>query len=946
MWSRSKPKAAAAPSARTATAAPADFEINLEANDFALNDADLKDESLLAELRALEGDLAAAAPPKAKAQPPPAKAPAARHRTAAAADDAYDPEVHAALQVASDDLPDVAFTDEDMNDPELLKALQAIGGHPEPVATDDDEVAEPESAAPASARSSAGLATTLQPASEPARRAPSAVDAAAALTASAPSSASEQALSQPLATPTPPATFDAPAPSSTFTRVSPSGSSASLSPPPPRDDTQEDEAPAAVSRTPSTETMDLAPEYQVTCTDLATVIKYISLTKIKAVNLKRGGDIPSAQKALAHMKALEARKEALMASNATKPWKDRRSEYQQAALQAKRAGQMDAARQYLVTAQRITRELEALEAGAIEPSFPLPGPPSSDPSASAAVAAPPTAGAVPAAAAGAAATKGAATQPRAQPLQVQTAGSPPRGAGTSEGYGNLDGVIRQLEKQIMLCGKIAAYYLRNNDKPRALLFHKAKKSQQPDLETLKLIKDSLVPKLTLQPVYYVMENIHEDLASDELEVLVVSGNNLGGKLVSSSEVTPYVRFDLGFGDEAAPLVGETPAVRAHNPQWGLSKKFHIERNRGLARAFERKKATFDVFHSRGVLSFLRKPIPLGRAAVSLTPLLNESEIVQTLALQDPANPRRTAEGTIDIRIRLRQPLIKPEVVARSERWIVLQSHVDAGMRPTHLELPFDASGQPFASHHALATTPSDIASSAAVTTPPTGASSAPRPPSAASTPRAGASSTTPAAAAAVTPASVTSSRRPLSAAAPGTATSAAVSGAAKPVAKPPAKPPANAAAKPAAKPAGAAATDAPAAAPADREAALETLKGMFYDATMVASNAVFETEVQQMAAQIARLARLRGGDAVAAEEEREALEARKIAFEARATLLVALVNAGKLDVPTYLVQLRAFADLTRQHLRAFQRLEAAELVTAATQRLSLIEKEIAEVNEA
>ncbi|CAG8836489.1 9571_t:CDS:2, partial [Racocetra persica] len=80
----------------------------------------------------------------------------------------------------------------------------------------------------------------------------------------------------------------------------------------------------------------------------------------------------------------------------------------------------------------------------------------------------------------------------------------------------------------------------------------------------------------------------------------------------------------------------------------------------------RKKAIFEVFHYRG---FLRRAISLGKAQLKLDSLAGKAEIHEVLDLVD--NNRKPTGGKLEVRLRLRSPLLKPDIIQKTEKWLVV-----------------------------------------------------------------------------------------------------------------------------------------------------------------------------------------------------------------------------------------------------------------------------------
>ncbi|CAG8634985.1 8643_t:CDS:2 [Gigaspora rosea] len=234
-------------------------------------------------------------------------------------------------------------------------------------------------------------------------------------------------------------------------------------------------------------------------------------------------------------------------------------------------------------------------------------------------------------------------------------------------------LISQLEEQISLCSTISAYYLKSGNKNQATTFLHYKKAFAADLTSLKSYQNHNkdIPPFHFRDITYNVENAFFELSANDMEVCIERAWSLGNKEVNGKDVDAYVSWDIGWPTEGNPGAGSgkgdtSVAKRGMDPEFNYKKIISIERTKSFQRFIDRKKATFEVFHYRG---FLRRAISLGRAQVKLDTLSGKAEIHEVLDLVD-AN-RRPTSGKLEIRLRLRSPLLKAEVIQKTEKWLII-----------------------------------------------------------------------------------------------------------------------------------------------------------------------------------------------------------------------------------------------------------------------------------
>ncbi|RIA99742.1 hypothetical protein C1645_746568 [Glomus cerebriforme] len=232
-------------------------------------------------------------------------------------------------------------------------------------------------------------------------------------------------------------------------------------------------------------------------------------------------------------------------------------------------------------------------------------------------------------------------------------------------------LISQLESQIALCTTISAYYLKTGNKTDATTFYRYKKSFVADLTSLTSysMHGKEVPAFHFQDITYNIENAFLELSTNDMEVCIVRAYNLGNKEVNGKDVDAYVSWDIGWPTEGGSGKGDTStASRGMDPEFNWKKIINIERSKAFQRYISSKKATFEVFHYRG---FLRKAISLGKATIKLETLLNKAEIHSVLDLVDKENIRKPTGGKLEIRLRIRTPLMKADVISKTEKWLII-----------------------------------------------------------------------------------------------------------------------------------------------------------------------------------------------------------------------------------------------------------------------------------
>ncbi|KAK3836094.1 MAG: hypothetical protein JOS17DRAFT_536050 [Linnemannia elongata] len=642
----------------------------------------------------------------------------------------------------------------------------------------------------------------------------------------------------------------------------------------------------------------------------------------------------------------------------------RETQYKRAALDAKQAGNMALAKDRMKVYKSLQGWIQLVEAGGFLDLeiYPIPDePPAATPNAAVRQSAAP----VSSASSPQAATDTSTTKPYSPPLskpaaepttQVSSSIAEASGEDMRAGPGRAlagiqfsqlradddfqivsnsdadtyDMLESQLESQIKMCDSTLKYYFQTGDKNTALEFHKLNKIFKADLVSLQSHRShgKKAPAFHFQDVRFEQEHgFYQEIGLNDLSLSIVRAWDLSHKDVQPADIDAYVMWDLGWPTEsmagAGSGKGATPSIKkTAKPDYNYSKTLGIERTRAFQRFVERRKATFEVWHYRGLLW---KDYLIGRGQIALQPLLDHSEIHEIIPLLDPTNRRNTG-GKIEVKIRLQRPLLKPEIVVKEEKWLVIDEFNSGGLGfPSTVAVtpPSRSSGSPAIgrtgapSGKAVKTV---SAAPVAAAPPPANATRAAVTPSPAA-PATAASST----------ASVKQSPKPSSAsAAPAGQPSAPASRVTTPAA---ASPKPNAA--PAAKNSPTAATDAEGE-ESDSDKALNELNSV----ELLVSNMVLESEIQIAQSMIHDARAV--GNAEAAEEYQD----RLMQLEIKMKLLVLQVQTGQLTMDVYCQSVYGRIGKDKKLAVELRRLGMVPEAKRALGRSKIMAQEMKEVEEA
>ncbi|XP_031630531.1 coiled-coil and C2 domain-containing protein 1-like isoform X2 [Contarinia nasturtii] len=226
---------------------------------------------------------------------------------------------------------------------------------------------------------------------------------------------------------------------------------------------------------------------------------------------------------------------------------------------------------------------------------------------------------------------------------------------------------KQLTKQFDKCKAWSVHHRNLGDVAGTNRFENLAVTVQHDLDIVKLAhrKGGRVPKFRFEQKSFNIVKCNTDLAETELEIQVVRG--ISYNVSRPKDVDTYVKVEFPYPQET-PYRNKTAVIYdTDSPEY--NEKFVAEiqpKVRLCQRVFKRHGIKFEVYIKGG---FLRSDTLIGTANVKLQPLETSCEIHESFDLMDG---RKTVGGKLEVKIRVRNPILSKQVVNESEKWLVLE----------------------------------------------------------------------------------------------------------------------------------------------------------------------------------------------------------------------------------------------------------------------------------
>ncbi|XP_057313175.1 coiled-coil and C2 domain-containing protein 1-like isoform X1 [Hydractinia symbiolongicarpus] len=335
----------------------------------------------------------------------------------------------------------------------------------------------------------------------------------------------------------------------------------------------------------------------------------------------------------------------------------RQKEFKMAAIQAKKGGDMDAAREYLRQAKGLDDMILGAQNGMrVEVTT------------------------VPTLKKVSASIKDSSSGGTSLKESAEFSGS------VSDQYKQIETALRQ---QIEASEKNAKHYQLLGNLDASKNFNSLLASSKKDLNTLLHYKQqkSPVPKCNYITKSFPVVRSNPQLSDSELELTVIRCVNV--PLPSGfqpKDMHIYITYELAYPQEKPQSGYTTTKKETINPEYNESFKLAIDRkNRNFVRFCKRQALNLKVYYVRG---FLKSDKAIGQASIKLEHFNNRCEIHESVDLVDMEKGRKSVGGKIEVMLKIREPLVDKDAEIVKEKWLVLDTHLRGlEMKTTHQAQP-------------------------------------------------------------------------------------------------------------------------------------------------------------------------------------------------------------------------------------------------------------------
>lgn len=392
---------------------------------------------------------------------------------------------------------------------------------------------------------------------------------------------------------------------------------------------------------PSPPETDLPLEQKLKSNDRGLLEKYIQLEKIRAVSSKKAGDITGASEALKAVKALQARVEEL--DNGAMPSNNLIKEYKKQAIEAKRSGNVEKARELMTKIVQMEQQQQ------------LP-------------------------------------QPQSLPKPVAV------DRGKALAKAKAKEIIDKLVKQAEECISAAQSHLKGDSKDKASMFVSRKKAFETDAMAVKnaFTTGKPIPSTRNVKVELPVEIELEGIGEDEFKVIVVGvkqtdslGRARTKELLKSSDSHYFkVIFEWSGYSTAAEKEKNSALMRIDKGtlHTGTFSFKGVKRDLKGQKFFEYQKVRVELYRLETSFFGSDKRILIGAVQIKLNNLLTQPK--HELKLVELLDPNRKSIGLgIDVTMMVRRPMSTKVNEVKTVQWIVIDSLTSGRLFPDGSSAP-------------------------------------------------------------------------------------------------------------------------------------------------------------------------------------------------------------------------------------------------------------------
>lgn len=221
--------------------------------------------------------------------------------------------------------------------------------------------------------------------------------------------------------------------------------------------------------------------------------------------------------------------------------------------------------------------------------------------------------------------------------------------------------------QIKMCAETREHFKATGDVASANRFEQLILHTKKDLDAVRAAfkRGSTPPRFHYETRSFNIIQCNTDLNDSDCEVSIMRGINFN--VQNPKDVDTYVRVEFPYPADNSPQDRSGTVKDTNNPEYNHKTVFSIDRkSRALARVFKRHAIKLQVFTKGG---WFHRDTILGSVKVPLVGLETKCTLHDSFDLMDER--KRMVGGKLEVKVRLRNPIVAKQLEKVTEKWLVI-----------------------------------------------------------------------------------------------------------------------------------------------------------------------------------------------------------------------------------------------------------------------------------
>ncbi|XP_042866382.1 coiled-coil and C2 domain-containing protein 1-like isoform X2 [Penaeus japonicus] len=221
--------------------------------------------------------------------------------------------------------------------------------------------------------------------------------------------------------------------------------------------------------------------------------------------------------------------------------------------------------------------------------------------------------------------------------------------------------------QIKMCAHTREHFKATGDVASSNRFEQLILHTKKDLDAVRAAckRGDTIPRFHYENRSFTIVQCNTDLNDSDCEACVLRGVNFN--VQNPKDVDTYVRLEFPYPSDNPPQDRSTVVKDTNNPEYNHKVVFSIDRKaRALARVFKRHALKVQVWAKGG---WFHRDTMLGQVKIPLVDLETKCTIHESYDLMD--EKKRMVGGKLEVKVRVRNPIVAKQLEKVTERWLVI-----------------------------------------------------------------------------------------------------------------------------------------------------------------------------------------------------------------------------------------------------------------------------------